>query len=106
MVRNAACGSSIAEARCGYATGPSAGIAHRRCIQIHECILGQFPCVVESKAHDEIVRMLRVRNRLAESRLPGLKEQRIPAVGDRSRFETHHQVRLKYTFRSRAMRSP
>ena len=67
-------------------------IADRSKVQLKDCVLVQRTRVVQSHGHDEIVRVLRVRQRLSERRFSGLEQFGVAASGNRRRIEAEHQL--------------
>ena len=52
-------------------------IAHRRVIELQHGVAIQRPGILGAQAHEKIVGMLRIHQRLAIGAFPGLKEQRV-----------------------------
>ena len=75
--------------------GSERGVADRREIRIDKCVLANLARIVDSRGHDEIVRMLAVGDRQAVRRLAGLKQQRVAAIGYGCGFQAEHEYRFE-----------
>src|SRR5690242_3342568 len=71
---------------------PERGIAHRSEVKLERRVLAQRAGIVDSKPHDEIVRVLSVHQRVAECCLASLEKLRIAALRDSRRIETEHEL--------------
>src|SRR5690242_10471959 len=71
---------------------PERRIAHRSEVKLERRVLAQRAGIVDSKPHDEIVRMLRIDQRLAECCLAGLEKLRIAPLRNSGRIETEHEL--------------
>src|SRR5262249_4554597 len=58
----------------------------------------QRPRVLQTKLHEEVVRMLTIHDGLAKRRLAGLEQLRVTAVGDRRRIKAQHAAKHETAF--------
>src|ERR1035437_472860 len=66
------------------------GIAYGRKIKAEESVLSQMDVIKTCELHEEVVRMLTVRNRNSVGRFAFLKQQRIALAGDGRRLQAEH----------------
>src|SRR6266571_2283830 len=79
-------------------------ISHRRGIKRKETVFSQPQVVQRGHLHDEVVRMLPVIDRLAESRLSLLEKQRIEALRYGCRLQAEHGSERKLAAPDLALR--
>ena len=81
------------------------GIAHARVVEMQQRVLSHRQNIVRAQPHHEIVRMLRVPQRLSISRFAGLEQQRVAAIRDGGGLQAQHRFEHKLSL-GRASAAP
>src|ERR1700722_16399657 len=83
--------------------GSEGRVAYGSNVEIDGRRLRNFVGVVEAEGHDEIVRVLRIVERMAVGGFAGLEQERVTLAGDGGGIEAEHQLRLQRSFRAGAV---